>query len=115
MFVEHFFNWLKNIEEIKLSDGWYEITTPIPDRHNDGIVVYVKEENGQIIISDDGYFFDDMYFFEVIVTDRMNKFFEKLNIEITPNKELRVLTTIKMFPVALNNFVQAISVASKTF
>lgn len=115
MFVERFFNWLENIEEIKLSNGWYEITTPISDRHNDGIIVYVKEENGQIIISDDGYFFENIYFFEVIDIDRMNEFFKKLNIEITPNKELQVLTTIKMFPVVLNNFVQAISVASKTF
>lgn len=115
MLVEHFLNWLENIEEIKLLNGWYEITTPIPDCHNDGIVVYVKEENGQITISDDGYFINDICFTKFIAADYINEFFEKLNIEITPNKELRVLTTIKCFPVALNNFIQAISIVSKIF
>lgn len=57
MFVEKYLQWMQNITQIECSNGWYEITTPFPDCHNDGIIIYVKEGNGLVYLSDDKYFF----------------------------------------------------------
>ena len=40
------------LKEDKLS-GWTEIRTPIVAIFNDGIDIYAKKENGEIILSDD--------------------------------------------------------------
>ena len=54
--IENYYLFLREktlLKEDKLS-GWTEIRTPIIGIFNDGIDIYAKKENGEIILSDDG-------------------------------------------------------------
>lgn len=55
-----YFDWLKQKTTVKSLDEWTEITTPFLDRHNDGIVIYVRRFGDKIQISDDGYTLSDL-------------------------------------------------------
>jgi len=58
--VDEYVDWLKqNISFVDINNVC-EITTPFLDRHNDHLQIYIKEENGQYIISDDGYILSDL-------------------------------------------------------
>lgn len=116
MFVEKYLQWMKSITQVECSSGWYEITTPFPDCHNDGIIIYVKEENESIYLSDDKYFFDELSFSDnMSKEEEVRKFFQAQDITITDDKELQITTDSKLFPIVFYQFVQAISVASKMF
>jgi hypothetical protein len=58
--VNEYLEWLRqNISIIKIDDVC-EITTPFLDRHNDHLQIYVQEENGHYLLSDDGYILADL-------------------------------------------------------
>ena len=53
--------WLRdNILVQAESDGWFSITTPFLDRHNDNFEIYVKEEDGGYLLTDDGHTIRDL-------------------------------------------------------
>jgi len=59
--VTEYYKWLKdNTFAREANDGWTEIATPFLDRHNDGIVIYVRREGDFIMLSDDGYTISDL-------------------------------------------------------
>ena len=116
MFVEKYLQWMRNITQVECSNGWYEITTPFPDCHNDGIIIYVKEKNESVYLSDDKYFFDELDFSnKASKEEEAREFFQAQDIVVTSDKELQVITDSKLFPIVFYQFVQAISVASKMF
>lgn len=54
--LDGYANWLRNEITVANFGEFQELTTPYLDRHNDYLQIYVKaEENGNIIITDDGY------------------------------------------------------------
>ncbi|HEY9899308.1 MAG TPA: DUF1829 domain-containing protein [Pantanalinema sp.] len=53
-------DWLKDRTALRDVNGWVEIQTPFLDRHNDRLVIYLKEENGTFWLTDDGYTLDDL-------------------------------------------------------
>jgi hypothetical protein len=59
-FVESYTNWLKTNIHQKEINGYYEITTPFLDRHNDHLQIYVKQNGDQYILTDDGYILSDL-------------------------------------------------------
>lgn len=58
--LEQYLIWLKDKTILRQIDDWVEITTPYLDRHNDYLQIYVKRENGNFILSDDGYIVEDL-------------------------------------------------------
>ena len=52
--------WLKDKTVLRDLGEWSEITTPFLDRHNDQLQIYVKQENGYYVLSDDGYIINDL-------------------------------------------------------
>jgi hypothetical protein len=55
LFRDDYFVWLRENSSVKkLSTGWFELSTPYLDRHNDYIDVYAKQEKGIITITDAG-------------------------------------------------------------
>lgn len=59
--VEGYFTWLRDKTTLKAVDErWTEITTPMLDRHNDHLQIYVRRDNGQYLLSDDGYILADL-------------------------------------------------------
>ena len=50
--IDEYSRWFKeNSSARKLQNGWTEIGTPFMDRHNDGLTIYAKLENGNITLS----------------------------------------------------------------
>lgn len=41
-------------------NGYTEVTTPFLDKHNDFIQFYYKSDNGNILLTDDGYIIGDI-------------------------------------------------------
>ena len=45
MMIDKYLKWIKdNTVETKQDNGWTEVATPFMDRHNDGLIIYVKED-----------------------------------------------------------------------
>ncbi len=58
--VDAYLKWLrKNITTSEVN-GTCEITTPFLDRHNDHLQIYVRKENGSLLLSDDSYVLNDL-------------------------------------------------------
>jgi hypothetical protein len=61
--IDSYLKWIKDNTEIKsIKDGQTcEITTPFLDRHNDHLQIYiVKQPNGNLLLTDDGYVMQDL-------------------------------------------------------
>lgn len=109
-----YMNWLKdgiNIEPLK--DGWYVIGTPFLDESYDGLCVYVKEDNGKIILSDDGYILNGMHALWEESTDLDKKRHQQAEAAIRSHQvnivdgEMRNETDAEHFPSTLHFFLRA--------
>lgn len=60
--VDSYYQWLKEGTTLKsVSQGeWVEITTPMLDRHNDHIQIYVQRNENGWILTDDSFTLDDL-------------------------------------------------------
>ncbi|NNM88560.1 MAG: DUF1829 domain-containing protein [Phycisphaerae bacterium] len=59
--IDRYVAWLREKTKLRtLQKDWVEITTPYLDRHNDYLQIYVRENDGKILLSDDGYIIDDL-------------------------------------------------------
>ena len=58
--VNEYINWLRQNITVATIDEVCEITTPFLDRHNDYLQIYVLQENGRYVLSDDGYILSDL-------------------------------------------------------
>lgn len=58
--TENYFAWLKDKTALKQLHDWTEITTPFLDRHNDCIQIYVKKQQNQFFLTDQGYTLTDL-------------------------------------------------------
>lgn len=112
-------NWLREkitIEEIK---GFCEITTPFLDRHNDSLQIYVKQSNGGLQLSDDGYTIKDLR----MSGCEFNTEKRKLMLRAILNgfgihlqgDELTVEAQIQNFPQKKHNLLQAMMAINDMF
>lgn len=117
--TDKYVKWIKdNTVETKQDNGWTEIATPFMDRHNDGLIIYAKDDNGTIILSDDGYIIGDMEMSGINVSRRMKtieQFMRSYGVNITDKKELQVRATLQNFPVKQHLLLQAMMSASDMF
>lgn len=58
--VDRYLEWLRGRIHLEEVGDWVEITTPFLDRHNDFIQIYVHEQNGGYVLTDDGYTISDL-------------------------------------------------------
>ena len=58
--MDGYIAWLRDKSSLREVGDWVEITTPSLDRHNDQLQIYVRRENGNFILSDDGYILQDL-------------------------------------------------------
>ena len=117
--TDNYIKWFKeNTVEKALPNGWTEIATPLMDRHNDGIVIYAKEDRGQIILSDDGYILSDMEMNGVSVSKRMKtieQFMLGYGVHIVNKRELQITAAPNTYPVKQHLLLQAMIGASDMF
>jgi len=59
--LDQYWAWLKDRTKLRgIGSEWVEITTPHLDRHNDYLQIYVRRQNGGLLITDDGYTIGDL-------------------------------------------------------
>jgi len=58
--LENYLSWLKDTTTLRQVEEWVEITTPYLDRHNDYLQIYIKRQNGDYLLTDDGYILGDL-------------------------------------------------------
>lgn len=58
--LETYNSWLRDKTSLRELKGWVEITTPYLDRHNDSLQIYVRPDNGGLLLTDDGYTIRDL-------------------------------------------------------
>lgn len=118
--VNEYYKWLKDNTVIRdLPTGWSEIATPFLDRHNDGLVIYLKFEKDVITLSDDGYIISDLETCGCPISSPsrkslLNSFLQKYGIELL-NNELTARTNIKNFPQKKHMFIQAMLAVNDMF
>jgi len=58
--LDEYLRWLKDKTTLREINDWVEITTPYLDRHNDCMQIYAKKQNGEFLLTDDGYTIRDL-------------------------------------------------------
>jgi len=59
--LDRYVAWLRDKTTLREVHGdWVEITTPYLDRHNDCLQIYAKKQNGEFLLTDDGYVLEDL-------------------------------------------------------
>ena len=58
--MEEYWRWLRDRTVLRQTGDVVEITTPYLDRHNDYLQIYVKRQNDEFLITDNGYIIDDL-------------------------------------------------------
>ncbi len=58
--IRQYIDWLEQGMRVQRLDGVCEIVTPFLDRHNDPLALYLSEESGRYVLSDDGYVLGDL-------------------------------------------------------
>jgi hypothetical protein len=58
--IDSYVNWLRQGLSVEEVGGACELTSPFLDRHNDHLQVYARRQNGNIVLSDDGYILSDL-------------------------------------------------------
>jgi hypothetical protein len=58
--IDEYVGWLREKTTLRQVGEWVEVTTPYLDRHNDHLQIYVKREDGEFVLTDDGYVIGDL-------------------------------------------------------
>ncbi|MGO9122006.1 MAG: DUF1829 domain-containing protein [Desulfomonilaceae bacterium] len=58
--LDQYVSWLRDKTSLRQVKDWIEITTPYLDRHNDYLQIYVRKDDGQFLLTDDGYILEDL-------------------------------------------------------
>lgn len=118
--VDDYRVWLADKTAVHEINGtWVEITTPYLDRHNDALQIYVRQENGGFVLTDDSYTIRDLESSGCnLNTPRrrdlleltLNGFGVKLNADA-----LEVRATSQNFPLRKHNLIQAMLAVNDLF
>lgn len=114
-----YYDWLKSRTTVKAIGDWVEISTPFLDRHNDGIVLYLKEDNkGNICITDDGYTIDDLettgYRFTQTRKKVLEKYLNSFGVNLVDD-ELTIVANVQNYPQKKHSLIQCILAVNDMF
>jgi hypothetical protein len=118
--LRNYREWLKDKTTLRQVNGeWVEITTPYLDRHNDALQIYVRSENGALVLTDDSYIIHDLEASgckldtekrKDLLQMTLNGFGVKLNHEA-----IEVQATPENFPLRKHNLIQAMLAVNDLF
>lgn len=117
--LDQYLAWLKDKTSLRQVKDWIEITTPYLDRHNDYMQIYIKRENGDFIITDDGYTIEDLRLSGCELETKKRK--DLLNLTLNGfgvkiiNDELVVHASPDTFALRKHNLVQAMLAVNDLF
>lgn len=115
-----YFNWLKDKTSLRqVENDWVEITTPYLDRHNDYIQLYVRRENSDYLLTDDGYTIKDLEQTGCKLDSPKRQELLKMTLAgfgvQNKNEALEIHASLENFPLRKHNLVQAILAVNDLF
>ncbi len=113
--VNDYYQFLREqtiVSQIQGSE-WVKISTPFTDVYNDTIDIYVKKQNGEILLSDDGQTLRNLELSGVEISRSLNRKLLLDNILLTygvnlNNGELIIKANEQNFPQKKHNLISAI-------
>ena len=93
-------------------DDFYKVVVPLFDHMNDGLEIYVREKEGQVDITDDGYIISNLAMSGVTVSEGseqrefIKRIIRKNDLELR-NDEIWAHTTMDQFPIVVLTVLQA--------
>lgn len=58
--IDAYLQWLRQNITAEEVNGWIALTTPLLDRHHDRLQVFVRAEEDEWVLTDDGYVLTDL-------------------------------------------------------
>ena len=118
--LDQYWGWLKDRTTLRQIDGWYEITTPHLDRHNDYIQIYAAKSGDGFLLTDDGYILDDLEMSGCpIDTPRRQEILATtlrgFGVELADKRRLEVKAGADNFAVRKHNLLQAMLAVNDLF
>lgn len=118
--LDQYWKWLKDKTTLRQNNGWYEITTPHLDRHNDYIQIYARKSGDSILLTDDGYILDDLEMSGCPVdTPRRREILDTtlrgFGVELAANNRLEAKAGSANFAVRKHNLLQAMLAVNDLF
>lgn len=121
-FKDDYINLLKQRTiEYKISDNIHRISTPLLDKNNDSIEVYIIKDGKQLTITDDGYIINDLissglnFKQDTIRYRYLNNILGNHGVNIGKNNDLFVKSNVKDYAVKMYMLTQCMSKVSDLF
>ena len=110
--VDRYTGWIRDNTSLREVEEWVEITTPLLDRHNDCVQLFVRPYGSGYILTDHGYTIDDLEFCGCNVDKGIRN--ELLTITLNgfgvtrEGNALKVNATVEDFALQKQNLLQAV-------
>ena len=112
--------WLRDKTTLREINGeWVEITTPYLDRHNDMLQIYVQQQDGGYLLTDDSYIIHDLESSGCVLNtgkrqDLLRMTLNGFGVKLNKN-ELEVHASAESFPLRKHNLIQAMLAVNDLF
>ena len=118
--LDQYWQWLKDKTTLRQVNGWYEITTPHLDRHNDYLQIYARKSGDGFLLTDDGYILDDLEMSGCpIDTPRRREMLDTtlrgFGVKLAENRRLEVNAGSDNFAVRKHSLLQAMLAVNDLF
>ena len=117
--LDQYWDWLRDKTTLRQIDDWVEITTPYLDRHNDTLQIYAKRQNGEYVLTDDGYILEDLEQSGCEIKGNRRTSLLKMTLNgfgvRELNNELQVYASQDNFAVRKHNLLQAMLAVNDLF
>jgi hypothetical protein len=117
--LDQYWDWLRDKTTLRQIDDWVEITTPYLDRHNDTLQIYAKRQNGEYVLTDDGYILEDLEQSGCEIKGNRRTSLLKMTLNgfgvREVNNELQVYASEDNFAVRKHNLLQAMLAVNDLF
>ncbi len=113
--VESYLNWIRESTSLRnVGGGWHEIVTPFLNHKNDMIELYVRKDDGKIVLSDGGNTINELNLSGLDVekskkrASELQSILQSFGIRKNGSKEISVSTDERHFPEVKHRMIQAI-------
>ncbi|MBO4350703.1 MAG: DUF1828 domain-containing protein [Proteobacteria bacterium] len=110
--IDGYYSWLhENASVKKAKEDWFEIETPMLDRHNDFLSIYIRKLESEIELTDGGYILNDLDIsgFDVSTSKRrdlIRQIVAGFGVKVE-NGEIKTSATVSDFNIKKHMLIQA--------
>jgi hypothetical protein len=119
--IDSYLSWLRENITTKEINNAIEITSPLTDRHNDYLQMYVVPQGDKLRLTDDGYILNDLLLSGCdLYTSKkrqeiLHTILNSYGVQLSETDELYVETTLESFPQKKHMLLQAMLTVNDMF